>query len=282
MLLRRCLICCMIVLVGLIGPLHQAAGYFAEDSFASYWREETTGETVENTYVVRSGDTLWGISRRFQVDLKDLAAANGIQGDLIKPGQVLVLSSQAQARGMTHRVARGETLWSLASRYQVSVEQLMVVNQIQDPDSIWDGQDLIIAVTDQVQPVTAQGPEQTFSWPLTGKITSPFGPRGNEFHHGLDIAGEMGEIIKAAQSGRVDSLGYLPFYGETVIIDHGDGYQTLYAHLSKYLVKPGDVVEEGQGIAQVGSTGRSTGPHLHFEVRVNNKTVDPILYLKHK
>jgi murein DD-endopeptidase MepM/ murein hydrolase activator NlpD len=115
---------------------------------------------------------------------------------------------------------------------------------------------------------------------LAGRITSHYGIRGAGFHHGLDIAGEMGDIIKAARSGRVEAVEWRPIYGETVIIDHGDGYQTLYAHASEYLVKPGGLVETGQGIARVGSTGRSTGPHLHFEVRIDNKAVNPIHYLE--
>lgn len=277
---RTALICCLTALMGLVSPLHQAAGYFAEDSFASCWKEETKKETVENTYTVQPGDTLWSISQRCGVDLKDLTAVNSIPGDLIKPGQVLVLSPEAQVRKRTHRVARGETLWSLARRYQVSMEQLVVVNQIRDPGSIRDGQELIIDMKDQVEPVIGQGSGRIFSWPLSGRITSLFGPRGDGFHHGLDIAGEMGEVIKAARGGRVDSVEWLPLYGRTVILDHGDGYKTLYAHASAYLIGRGDAIEKGQGIARVGSTGRSTGPHLHFEVRVNNKPVDPTLYLE--
>ncbi|HHV34053.1 MAG TPA: M23 family metallopeptidase [Syntrophomonadaceae bacterium] len=276
---RKALICCMVALLGLMSPLHQAAGYLAEDSFASCWKDEIKEETDASTYTVQPGDTLWSISRRHGVDLKELIAANGIQGDLIKPGEVLVLS-QTQAR--THCVARGETLWSLARRYQVSVEQLVAVNQIQDPGSLRDGQELIIASNvEQAQPVAGQR-GRTFSWPLSGRITSSFGPRDGGFHHGLDIAGDMGEVIQAARSGWVDSVGWLSLYGKTVILDHGNGYKTLYAHASDYLVSQGDIVEKGQGIAKVGSTGRSTGPHLHFEVRVNNKAVDPILYLEQK
>jgi murein DD-endopeptidase MepM/ murein hydrolase activator NlpD len=175
----------------------------------------------------------------------------------------------------------GMAIIALARRYQVSVGQLMEMNQINDPNVIRDGQNLIVSTaTDQVQPVMGQQPERIFSWPLAGRITSHYGIRGAGFHHGLDIAGEMGDIIKAARSGRVEAVEWRPIYGETVIIDHGDGYQTLYAHASEYLVEPGGLVETGQGIARVGSTGRSTGPHLHFEVRIDNKAVNPIHYLE--
>jgi LysM repeat protein len=283
MQLRMALICCLLVCLGLASPLHQSTGYFPKDSSVSSWKEATAetayqGET-DITYTVQPGDTLWSISRQCQVDLNKLVADNEIRGNLIIPGQVLVLSPET--RGRTHQVSRGETLWSLARRYQVSVGQLMEMNQINDPNVIRDGQNLIVSTaTDQVQPVMGQQPERIFSWPLAGRITSHYGIRGAGFHHGLDIAGEMGDIIKAARSGRVEAVEWRPIYGETVIIDHGDGYQTLYAHASEYLVEPGGLVETGQGIARVGSTGRSTGPHLHFEVRIDNKAVNPILYLE--
>jgi LysM repeat protein len=283
MKLRMALICCLLVCLGLASPLHQSTGYFPKDSSVSSWKEATAetayqGET-DITYTVQPGDTLWSISRQCQVDLNKLVADNEIRGNLIIPGQVLVLSPET--RGRTHQVSRGETLWSLARRYQVSVGQLMEMNQINDPNVIRDGQNLIVSIgIGQVQPVMGQRPERIFSWPLTGRITSHYGTRGDGFHHGLDIAGEMGDVIKAAHSGRVDAVEWRPYYGRTVIIEHGDGYQTLYAHASEYLVEPGDFVETGQGIARVGSTGRSTGPHLHFEVRIDNKAVNPILYLE--
>jgi len=86
-------------------------------------------------------------------------------------------------------------------------------------------------------------------------------------------------LIRAGENGLVTTVGYLPYYGNTVIIDHGGGYKTLYGYASEFLVKKGAAVKKGQPIARVGSTGRSTGPHLHFEVRINNKAVNPILYL---
>ena len=171
-------------------------------------------------------------------------------------------------------------MWSLSRRYGTSVGQLMDLNQITDPSSLKAGQELIITGnSNEAQAVSGQVKKMVFAWPLKGRITSQFGPRNGEFHHGLDIAGEMGELIRAGESGVVTTVGYLPFYGNTVIIDHGGGYKSLYGHTSEYLVKKGDTVAKGQPIARVGSTGRSTGPHLHFEVRINDKTVNPIHYL---
>lgn len=282
---RKAIICWLVILVvAFMIPIQQAAGYFAEDSFATCWKEGS-GELPKesrsiDSYTVRPGDTLWSISRRFGVDLKELTAVNGIQeGTVIIPGQVLAL---AEATVRTHRVSRGETMWSLARQYQVSMGQLMAANRIQDPSTLMAGQELIIASSaDQVQSVLGKVPELTFAWPLVGRITSNYGPRNGEFHHGLDIAGNYGELIKASEKGSVVWVGWRPFYGNTVILDHGDNYRTVYGHISDYLVKNGDVVEKGQVIARVGSTGRSTGPHLHFEVRINNKTVNPISFLKY-
>lgn len=116
-------------------------------------------------------------------------------------------------------------------------------------------------------------------WPVGGQLTSRYGPRGGRWHRGIDIAGPAGREIRAAKSGTVVLAGWYGGYGKAVIIDHGGGFSTLYGHTSKILVSEGERVEKGQVIALVGSTGRSTGPHLHFETRVNGNPVNPFRFL---
>jgi len=121
--------------------------------------------------------------------------------------------------------------------------------------------------------------------PAYGKISSTFGIRNHPItkvdtaHKGVDIAASMGDPILAAASGVVEYSGYSKGYGNNVIIDHKNGYRTIYGHSSKLLVKKGELVKKGQTIALVGSTGVSTGPHLHFEIRIDNIAVDPTAYV---
>lgn len=125
------------------------------------------------------------------------------------------------------------------------------------------------------------GGSGTFSWPVTGTITSPFGWRSNpfggspEFHQGLDIAAPTGTTVTAAAAGTVIMAQWYGGYGNYILIDHGGGYSTGYGHLSAIYVSNGQAVKRGQAIGAVGSTGASTGPHLHFEVRIDGKPVDP-------
>ena len=117
-----------------------------------------------------------------------------------------------------------------------------------------------------------------FDWPIKGEITQGY----NENNHGLDISGSFGDQIKASRTGKVEKIiNSEGPYGLHVIIDHGNGYETLYAHCSKVIATEGKMVFGGEKIAEIGSTGNnSTGNHLHFEIRINGKTVDPIGYLK--
>jgi murein DD-endopeptidase MepM/ murein hydrolase activator NlpD len=123
------------------------------------------------------------------------------------------------------------------------------------------------------------------AWPVSGTITSPFGYRRNpfgggmEFHQGLDIAAPMGTTIEAAADGTVIQAGWYGGYGNFIVIDHGGGMATGYGHCSQIFVSVGQHVQKGQAIGAVGSTGLSTGPHVHFEVRMNGKPVDPAQYL---
>jgi murein DD-endopeptidase MepM/ murein hydrolase activator NlpD len=124
-------------------------------------------------------------------------------------------------------------------------------------------------------------------WPLVGRITSTYGwrknpvtKRGNEFHAAIDIAGRVGSPVKAAGKGKVIFAGYRSGWGRVVVIDHGYGYQTQYAHNSSLLVKNGQTVQKGQVIARVGNTGRSTGPHLDFRIFKNGQPIDPLTVLK--
>ncbi len=123
----------------------------------------------------------------------------------------------------------------------------------------------------------------SFRWPTEGRITSPYGYRyifgSTSFHQGLDIANSSGTALVAADTGRVTKAGYQGSYGNLIVIDHNNGYETYYAHCSSLAVSVGDVVEKGDYIGAMGSTGRSTGSHLHFEVRINGETRDPIGYL---
>ena len=131
-------------------------------------------------------------------------------------------------------------------------------------------------------PDTAPG---ALAWPVTGVITSPFGWRrspfggGAEFHQGLDIGANMGTTVTAAAAGTIISAGWYGGYGNYILIDHGGHMSTGYGHLSRIFVSNGQQVQRGQAIGAVGSTGASTGPHLHFEVRISGKPVDPTAYL---
>lgn len=126
----------------------------------------------------------------------------------------------------------------------------------------------------------------SFVMPAKGQISSRFGMRVHpishtpKFHKGIDIAAPMGSPVQSAKGGRVVSAGYEGGYGNCVVIDHGNGVQTRYAHLSQINVRPGDTVQTGQQIGKVGSTGASTGPHLHFEVSQNGRPVDPEAIIK--
>lgn len=118
-----------------------------------------------------------------------------------------------------------------------------------------------------------------FEWPIDGVITSPFGPRGGSVHEGIDIDGETGDPIGASAAGTVIMASPFSGYGNAVIIDHGHGVTTLYGHMSAFAVSEGDRVSQGQIVGAVGSTGHSTGSHLHFEIRVNGTPIDPLPYL---
>ena len=119
----------------------------------------------------------------------------------------------------------------------------------------------------------------SFIWPLSGRLSSPFGPRWGRMHYGIDIAVSEGTSVKASASGTVLRAFNNGGYGLFVEIDHGGGWVTRYGHNSKLLVKPGDHVSRGEVISKSGNTGTSTGPHLHFEIRKNGTPVDPQLYL---
>lgn len=237
-------------------------------------------------YKVRAGDTIDGISRKFGLsNISTLIAVNNISNvRSLRSGQQLKIPS---VDGLIHTVAKGETLNGLSIKYNVTVEDLLDVNDLSS-EILSVGSDLFIpgARLDTNSLHKALG--EMFAYPITAKwrLSSGYGPRlypltgKQSFHTGIDMACPTGTPIKAAMAGKVAYTGVSNVYGYYVIITHYDGYQTLYAHMSKIIAKKGDYVDQGTKIGLVGSTGQSTGPHLHFTVYKNGKLVNPLTVLK--
>jgi lipoprotein NlpD len=195
-----------------------------------------------------------------------------------------------------HIVEPGETLYHIAKEHNVSVDALMAANAIGDPRELRTGERLIIPGRQTVNggdrdfaaasalgldnPWDVAPADRQFAWPVAaGTVSSPFGMRHGAMHDGIDIAAPLGTPILAAESGTVIFAGRLRGYGNVVIIQHSANYATVYGHNARNLTSAGATVARGQEIAQMGMTGRATGPNLHFEVRYGNRPQNPLAYL---
>lgn len=248
-------------------------------------------------YTILNGDTISGIAHKFNVSVATILWSNNLtERSLLQPGMTLKI---LPTTGILHRVVRGETIAGIAKKYKADTQKILDTNNLSSANQIKIGQDLIIP--DGIRPAsisttivrTTNTGKTTVSktslsptnpntgtkllWPAgVRRISQYFGWR----HTGLDIAGPVGTPIYAAEDGVVETAGWNSGgYGNYIIINHGDGLRTLYGHASKLFVSRGEKVTRGQVIMAMGSTGRSTGSHLHFEVRINGFK-NPLSYIR--
>ncbi len=238
------------------------------------------------TYTVKSGDTISGITRKF--GLKNISTVIGI--NKIENVRLLTAGTKLQipsVDGLTYTVQSGNTLQGLSAKFNVSMEELLDVNELESA-TLQIGQKLFIPGARMDSDALLDALGERFKNPLRSKFryTSMFGPRldpisgAKSSHTGIDMACPAGTPVYSSSAGTVAFAGYSNIFGNYVIVKHANGYQTLYAHLSKITAKKGEPVSQETKIGLVGSTGYSTGPHLHFTVYKNGKLVDPMTMIK--
>jgi murein DD-endopeptidase MepM/ murein hydrolase activator NlpD len=201
--------------------------------------------------------------------------------------------------GTTHVVRKGDTLYRIARTYGIDPRELMEANGITDPTTLAPGQEIFVpgaprplevvplpggsAATPEPEPepglLPRKGGSAALQWPLKGVLYRGFGVKQGQRHDGIDLSAPEGTLVRAAAAGEVIYTGNQSGYGSIVILRHAGSLITLYAHNSAVLVKDGDRVEAGSPIAKVGMSGRTTGPHLHFEVREGTRPRNPLPYL---
>jgi murein DD-endopeptidase MepM/ murein hydrolase activator NlpD len=255
--------------------------------------EEATKEGPRDKiieYTIEQGDTISGIAQKFNISVATILWSNNLTYySVIKPGGTLKI---LPTTGLLHEVKKGESISTIAKKYKSDIDKILEANKLSSADQIAIGNNLIIP--DGVKPAavitTNTTPTSIFSapkvtntntkllWPTSAKtITQYYWWK----HAAIDIGGPTGTPIYASESGTVEISGWSTGgYGYYIVINHGNGIKTLYAHASKLYVKKGEKVSRGQTIMAMGSTGWSTGPHLHFEVRVNGYKQNPLSYIK--
>ena len=252
-------------------------------------------------YIVENGDTVSTIAQKFGVTTDTILEENRLGAkDFIKPGEKLTILPMS---GVSHQVKKGDTVASLAKLYSVEPSVIIEFNKLATADDIKSGDILIIpggeapeVVAPKITPSQSSknqyatgggaGPlppvkvpaSQKLFWPTSShRINQYFGQRG---HTGLDIDGDIGSPVYAADDGQAVTVGWNKGgYGLYIILEHANGKRTLYGHLSKTFITVGQHVSKGQNMANMGSTGRSTGPHLHFEVISGGRKLNPLSYL---
>jgi murein DD-endopeptidase MepM/ murein hydrolase activator NlpD len=199
-------------------------------------------------------------------------------------------------KGVYHVVERHQTLYRICKTYGVDLKGVASLNGISDPSKIETGQRIfipgakkVLKVEIYIDDVAAEQGEKSkiaykkleFVWPVQGTVSDVFTEAGSKKHQGIDISSPLGTPIRASNAGKVIySNNGVKGYGNLIILRHSEEYVTVYAHNQVNLVEEGAWAEKGQIIGKVGQTGRASGPHLHFEIRKNNKPLDPFLFLK--
>lgn len=257
--------------------------------------QKPRSEIIE--YKVEDGDTLSSIGDKFGISSDTIKWANDLTSDAIKPGQTLKI---LPVSGVSHIVKSGDTLESVGKKYSAEAQAIVdfPFNDVPDNFALRVGQLLIIPdgippevsapPKKRLQPqYLSQGPKSPtfqapfgaqFIWPVGGQISQYYA----WYHPGIDIANRSAPGIAASDGGTIVVAGWPDGYGygNRVVIDHGNGYRSLYAHLSNIYVSVGETISRGQLIGQMGSTGRSTGTHLHLEIHYKGVPVNPLAILK--
>lgn len=266
------------------------------------------GKEAVQTHSVVQGESLWSIATANGITVDELKALNPqLQTERLQIGQELTLTALKPLLSVqvtkevtveetiAYATQTEETTALLRGEKEIKVAgqdgKKLVTYNITEANGVALEKDVLneVVIQEPITQVVSQGTSSlmvasrgstgTLSWPKTGKINSPYGPRSRGFHTGIDIAAKTGDTVKAAAGGKVVTAGWTGSYGYCVVIDHGNGLKTRYAHLSKISCSVGETVLRSEEVGKAGSTGNSTGPHLHFEVIVNGDTKNPLNYL---
>ena len=247
-------------------------------------------------YEVKPGDTISTIAENFAINVSTILWENNLSAySIIRPGNKLKILPDS---GINHSVASGDTISSIAKKYSVEEKEILEANKMTSASTLKISEELFIpggrkityasytpksytgitAIRDIVKAPDAKPvPSNKMNWPTVGSRISQY---YTWKHHAVDIANKNGTPIYAADSGTVEYIGWGKGYGNQIVVNHGGGKKTRYAHLSKFYVKKDEKISKGQTIAAMGSTGWSTGSHLHFEVIINGKKYNPLNYIK--
>ena len=272
---------------------------------------EKLNETKEGevTYTVTAGDSYYSIAADYDMSMEDLMKLNeGYDPKILRVGDVLTISNavpyltvvnverQRYVQDVAYQVEYTDDASMYQGEYKTTSPGVYGKADITANVTYINGEETereVVASVTLSQPVTEQQlrgtkerptwyPTGSFSWPCNGVLTSRFGYRsllGSTYHSGIDIGNSYGTSIYASDGGTVTYSGWMSGYGYLIIIDHGNGYQTYYGHNSSLVAAKGEKVHKGQLIARMGSTGRSTGNHCHFGIKLNGTFVNPLNYL---